>query len=149
VAFLDQDDRWHEEKLLLQVPVLNRAEVSVAYVESFWSWPPGVTGRRRADQPRSGAVPGYVSGTMVARREVFARVGRFRPEYRYADSLDWFARAAETRVNVELLPRVLLYHRVHDANLSRRGAESRAECARILKRALDRRRARAASASPE
>ena len=102
---------------------------------------------RRPDQPRAGIVPGYLSSTMLARRPVFDVVGGFSTEYRYADSLDWFTRAAECGIVVDLLPDVVLYHRVHDGNLSRQGDASRAECVQIIRRALERRRARAAQAS--
>lgn len=143
IAFLDQDDRWHHDKLTRQVAHLAEhpaVDVVVAHVESVWE------GRnedavRRADQPRGGTVPGYLSSTMLARRQVFDRVGGFDHAYRFADSLDWFARAAELGVVVHLMPDVLLVHRVHGDNLSRSGVASRAECVRILKRALDRRRA--------
>lgn len=143
IAFLDQDDRWHAAKLVRQVAHLEArpdVDVSVAHAESVWNDGSDGSREREPDQPRSGAVPGYVSSTMLARRRAFDRVGGFDPAYRYADSLDWFARASERGVVVDLLPEVLLHHRVHAGNLSRRGAASRAECARILKRALDRRR---------
>ena len=143
IAFLDQDDRWAADKLRRQVAYLRErplVDVVVAHAESVWEHGAGRDIARAPDQPRSGVVPAYVSSTMLARREVFSRVGGFDPAYRYADSLDWFARARDAGVGIELMPDVLLYHRVHGGNLSRRGEASRAECARILKRALDRRR---------
>jgi glycosyltransferase involved in cell wall biosynthesis len=147
IAFLDQDDLWHREKLARQVAHLDacrHVDVSVASVESFWSEGDGREAARERDQPRSGAVPGYVTTAMLARRGVFDRVGPFRSELRYADSLDWFARAAECGVVIDLIPDVLVRHRVHGSNLSRQGAESRRECVAILRQTLARRRARAA-----
>lgn len=147
LAFLDQDDRWHPDKLARQMERFERRahlDVVVSHVESFWD--EDVV--RGADQPRAGAVPGYISGTMLARRDVFDRIGVFDPGIWYVDSLDWFARAAEASLAIELMPDVLLYHRVHGGNLSRRGEQSRAECLRILKRALDRRRLSAAAQEP-
>jgi glycosyltransferase involved in cell wall biosynthesis len=145
VAFLDQDDRWHPHKLSRQLAHLardRRLDVSVAHVESFWAAATGTPPEPRvADQPRSGVVPGYVTGAMLARRRVFDRVGGFSQDCRYVDSLDWFARAAECGAVVALLPDVLLYHRVHAGNLSRHGHDSRAECLRVVRAALERRRA--------
>lgn len=139
IAFLDQDDRWHPRKLARQVAHLQanpQLDVVVAHVESFWEG----EAPRAADQPRAGAVPGYVTSSMLARRGVFERVGLFDPRLWFVDSLDWFVRARERDVGIDLIPDVLLYHRVHAGNLSRRGRDSRAECLRIVKSALDRRR---------
>ncbi len=139
LAFLDQDDRWLPGKLERQVARLGARpdlDAVVSYVESFWDDDAG----RERDQPRSGAVPGYVSGTLLARRAIFDRVGLFDPQLWFVDSLDWFARASECGASIELMPDVLAQHRVHRGNLSRRGRDSRAETLRVLRRALDRRR---------
>jgi glycosyltransferase involved in cell wall biosynthesis len=139
VAFLDQDDWWHPEKTARQLArfaAVPRLDLVVAHVESVWE-----DGRSRGvDQPRGGPAPGYITGTLLARRTLFDLVGPFATELRYVDALDWFVRAADRRAASELMPDVLLYHSVHAANLSRHGAESRSECLRVVKRALDRRR---------
>lgn len=141
VAFLDQDDWWPVDKIERQVDrfaARGDLGVSVGHVDSVWD---DEAAPRTRDQPRSGAVPGYIPGTMLARRSVFTRVGGFNEQLWYMDGLDWFARAREAGVAVELLPDVLLYHRVHEGNLSRRGYDSRSEALHILRSALGRRRA--------
>jgi glycosyltransferase involved in cell wall biosynthesis len=142
LAFLDQDDRWHPEKLLRQLAVFEadpRLDLVVAHVECQWE----AEEVRTPDQPRSGVTPGYVTGTLLARRQAFDLVGPFDPALRFVDGLDWFIRAADRKVPTCLMTDVLLYHRVHAHNLSRRGHESRAECLRVLRRALGRRRGEA------
>ena len=87
------------------------------------------------------AVPGYLTGTLLARRSLFKTVGLFNTTLRYGDAADWFLRAAEQGAAMELLPDVLMYHRIHHANLSRRKAStSREEFLQIVKSSLDRRR---------
>lgn len=140
VAFLDQDDWWALDKIerqLARFAARGGLEVSVGLVESVWE---GSTPARTSDQPRAGAVPGYVAGTMLARRSAFEAVGGFSEHLWFMDSLDWFARARDRRIVIELLPDVLLFHAVHGGNLSRRGSDSRAEALRVLKASLDRRR---------
>jgi hypothetical protein len=52
-------------------------------------------------------------------------------------------RAAEQGIQVDLLPDVLVYRRLHDTNRSTAlGGPSRAEYLRIIKASLDRRRAK-------
>jgi glycosyltransferase involved in cell wall biosynthesis len=144
VAFLDADDLWHPEKLERQMARFDtRPElgVSVTLVRNFWS--PELTGPERASNDSRGtqAVPGYRSVTLLARRALFTSVGFFDPALRHGNDTDWFLRAAEQGVVMELLPRVLVHRRLHDANRSRRlAAASHREYLRILKASLDRRR---------
>jgi hypothetical protein len=86
-------------------------------------------------------MPGYYTGTLLARRILFDAVGPFNTTLRHADDTEWFLRAAEHRAVMDLLPDVLTYHRMHTANLSRRMAvASQDEYLRIVKASLDRRR---------
>jgi GT2 family glycosyltransferase len=79
---------------------------------------------------------------MLARRTNFDRVGLFDETLRHGNDRDWLLRAAEQGVQVELLPDILVYRRLHHANRSSAmGDLSRAEYLRILKTSLDRRRA--------
>ena len=75
-------------------------------------------------------------------RCVFDRVGGFDTELWFGDGADWFMRAAEKGAVVALLDDVLLYHRMHEKNLTRRRADaSREEFLDIVRASLSRRRA--------
>jgi GT2 family glycosyltransferase len=96
------------------------------------------------DHPRAGSVPGYATTTLLARRSVFDVVGRFDTSLWFSDATDWFLRAREHGVVLDVVPEVLVFHRMHEHNLTRRrSAASRAEFARTVKASLDRRRGRA------
>lgn len=140
LAFLDQDDWWAPDKLARQLGHFARRpdlDVSIGHVQSVWA---DEQGTREADQPRSGIVPGFIPGTMLVRASAFARMGGFDNRLWYVDGLDWFARALDHNLAFEILPDVLLFHRVHADNLSRRGGESRSEALQVLRAALARRR---------
>jgi glycosyltransferase involved in cell wall biosynthesis len=144
VAFLDQDDLWHPEKLARQLVCFEARpalDACITFIQKFWE--PGFEDDADfyAGYPRGAAVPGYVSTTLLARRSVFDLVGSFNPALRFSDASDWFLRAAERGVAVELLPEVLVYHRQHRSNLTRREDQaSRDEFLHFVKRALDRQR---------
>ena len=144
VAFLDPDDLWHPDKLAIQVGRLRaRADLdcSVTHAELLFADPEDA--RRVAGQPRAGTVPGYATTTLLARREAFERVGALDDSLWFADATDWFLRARAHGLAIELLPDALVLHRVHAANLTRRRAhDSEDEFLRVVKRSLDRRRAR-------
>lgn len=145
LAFLDQDDVWHPGKLELQLSrfaARPELDVSIAHVQRFWTseledQATSFRGRRVAKP-----LPGYITGTFLVRRRVFEVVGLFDVGVRYADSMEWFLRATDRGMISELLPDVLLRHRMHGRNLSQsEGDDSRDEFLRLIKASLDRKRA--------
>jgi glycosyltransferase involved in cell wall biosynthesis len=152
VAFLDADDFWHPEKLARQMARFAARDdlgVSVTRIEHFWI--PELEDEKRQFQndPRGGALPGYVTMTLLARRALFDAIGPFDESLWHTDAAYWFLRAAEHGTVIEMLPEVLVSHRMHHANLSRRyGDESRAEFVRLVKRSLDARRSDGQPARP-
>ena len=143
VAFVDADDLWRPEKLARQLGILGeRPELGVVFthLENFWS--PDADPSMRPTEEAFRPLPGYTSVTMLARREVFARVGTFDVTLKHGNDRDWFCRAAEHGVPMAMMPDVLVRRRLHASNRSAElGGSSRAEYLRILKASLDRRRA--------
>lgn len=143
VTFLDADDLWHPEKLLRQLGCFEkRPELGycVTHIQNFWvrelSEEKDKLNNHRLSQP----LPGYVTQTLMARRGVFETVGFFDASLRHGDDTDWFLRASDQGALAELMPDVLVYRRLHDANLSRAAAASREEYLHIIKNTLNRRR---------
>ena len=144
IGFLDADDLWHPRKLARQVDLLDaRRDLSMCFtlLRNF------VDGRDTpesllADTALDGAVPGYTSVTMLARRELFTRIGGFDRSLAHGNDRDWFLRAVEAGATKEMIGEVLVFRRLHGENRSRTTAPaSRAEYVRIVKASLDRRRA--------
>ena len=134
LAFCDADDLWHPEKLARQLErFAERPELGVVFthLENFRSGGDAVD-----------VVPGYSSVTMLARREAFDRVGPLDVTLKHGNDRDWFCRAAEEGMVMEMMPDVLVRRRLHETNRSAALSDSsRAEYLRILKASLDRRRA--------
>ena len=144
IAFLDADDLWHPEKLERQMARFQaRPELCycVTYSQNFWVPEMTAEAERYRDHRISRPMPGFVTGTLVARRGMFESVGLFNAELGHGDSTQWFLRAAEHGAVMELLPDVLTRRRLHSENRSRiRATASREEFLRIVKSSLDRRR---------
>ena len=144
IAFLDCDDKWVPDKLALQ---LSRYEVNanlgicVGHAQNFWEPEAAEEEARNRDQRRAQPVPGYVSGTILARAGVFDRIGLFNPKLKHGDATEWFMRAKQAGVVIDLLPEVLLYRRLHKHNRSRQWAvRSREEFIHLVKASLDQKR---------
>jgi len=144
IAFLDADDLWHVEKLKRQMDrfrCLPELACSVGHVQNFWISELHEEEEKFCDHRISKPLAGYVSGTLLARRAAFDKVGPFNPVLSHGDSTDWFLRARENKLIIELLPDVLLYRRLHQNNRIRKlGSSSRTQFLGIVKSAIDRRR---------
>jgi glycosyltransferase involved in cell wall biosynthesis len=148
VAFIDQDDLWHREKLERQLACFAEdphLELCFAHVERFWE--PALQAERDAyrDHGRGGRVAGYSTPTLLARRSAFERVGPLNVDLRFGDATEWTLRAIDAGLRMRMLPDTLLYHRMHESNLTRQREASKAEFVRIVRSTLARRRERRGS----
>ena len=141
-AFLDADDRWHRDKLILQMARFEarpELDISLGHVQNFWMPEVDAERARFAGTRRTAPIPGYTASTLVARREVFARLGPFNAAMKHGEQTEWFLRARESGAEIELLPDVLLERRLHGDNVSRHKAEaSLAQYFALLKGHLER-----------
>ena len=148
VAFLDQDDLWEPGKLARQMARFEarpKLDVCIAHAQLFWVAELRPEAMRLRGQSRAHVVPGYTSGTLLTRRTFFDTIGAFNASLWFGDATEWFLRVIDKKAVIELLPDVLLYHRMHRANLTRRRiSDSREEFLGIVKRSLDHRRQRPA-----
>ena len=145
VAFLDADDLWRPEKLTRQMARFEaRPELGycLSLVQTIWADELRDEAEWFRGHPRAGPVVGYSNITLLARRALFETVGLLDSTQLTTDSVDWFLRAADQGVSMEVVPEVLTYHRLHGANLGQRDAAARRrEWLRFVKRKLDEGRA--------
>ena len=146
LAFLDADDLWLPEKLAMQVSRLqSRPELDacVAHVRMFWAPELREEEEFYREHPRAQAIPGYASISLLAQRTVFDRIGMYREDLWSADSTEWFIRFREAGLALDCMEEVLVLHRMHSNNLTRRRSEaSKAEFARVVADSLLKRRGR-------
>jgi glycosyltransferase involved in cell wall biosynthesis len=152
IAFLDADDLWHREKLARQMARFE-ARPDLGYcltlVQVFWEDHLREEAERLRDHRRTNSVPGYATVTLLARRELFDTVGLLDPTLATSDAADWFLRAARHGVAMEVVPQVLVYRRIHGANLTRRNLPARRrEWLRFVKAYLDSQRELAPDSLP-
>lgn len=146
IAFLDADDLWHPEKLTRQMGRFEarpELDLCITYIQNFWIPELAEEAERYRDQPLSRPAAGYIGQTLLARRRIFETVGQFNPVLRHSETRDWFLRAQESGAVLEILPEVLVYRRLHEANTIRSHAlasASRDEYLQLVKASLDRRR---------
>ena len=139
LAMLDQDDRWHPEKLRRQFDLLNSQpdislvlglqEFQLSSGDQFPRW----FKPEWAESPQ----PGYVFGCMLIRKLVFLRVGLLDENLRFgSDDVDWFGRAKSFRVPEVLIPEVVLYRNIHESNTSSQTKPFNAELLKVIRRKI-------------
>lgn len=142
IAFLDADDLWTDDKLSGQLAAFEAEpalDAVFGLVEQFYT-PERAEELARQVQLPTEPIAGYVPGTILARRKVFARVGMFESRWRVGEGIDWYLRARDAGLAVRLQQRVILRRRIHDDNMGRREQASATDYIHIIKAALDRRR---------
>lgn len=147
VAFLDADDRWTPDAITAQLRAFaydEQLELVFGHVREFIS--PELDEHQASQMTsREALEPGYLVGAVLIRSATLARVGSFNEQLVTGDFVDWMTRAHELGVREALIPEHVLWRRVHTSNHGRLHADARADYARLLKWALDRRRRAAAS----
>lgn len=141
ISFLDSDDAYLPGKQARQLERFSarpELEICMCHAEMFWE--PGLgdeEARYRAAGRHRGA---YLFQTMLARRQVFEKVGPIGPELNIGDVVDWMARARDAGAVIEVLDDVLVRRRMHPASLTHR-TPSLDRYVEVVKARLDRVRA--------
>ena len=118
-------------------------DICITYAKIFWSEDLKKEKDYFKDHPRTKAIPGYATTTLLAKKSVFKTIGDFNYNYWFSDATEWFIRAKELGVRMRIIKEPLTFHRMHQSNLTkRRSDESRDEFLLLVKDVLDRKKNR-------
>jgi glycosyltransferase involved in cell wall biosynthesis len=129
VAFIDSDDVWHADRLSLQLPLFDRAEVGLVFGNAalldYRRRPPRRLRRTFFDNVRPSrgrALEAFARGCFVpcssvlARRRCFDETGGFVPGRGAADYLKWVEISA--RYELDYVPAPVFDYAIHAGGLS-------------------------------
>lgn len=145
IAFNSSDDVWASDKLSAQIEyMLVHPEIQYTltrvkfFLEQGCSVPPAFK-----RELLMGDYVGTMSETLVSRKSLFQLIGGFNPDYVVNEDTEWFLRAKDRQVPGAVIPRVLVYKRIHDQNtgLGKIGAtRSNQTILKAAKQSIDRKR---------
>lgn len=142
IAFLDADDLWAPQKLSMQVGYL-MAHPDLGYTISHLRIliEPGVAKPAWLNERLSlEYAAAYLPSALLVRRRVLEEVGGFDVSLWCSNDSDWFFRAKDAGITMALLPDVLLYRRIHRANLSSDVPTATSDLLRVVKASIVRQR---------
>lgn len=142
IAFLDVDDLWPVNNLYTLVEEISRNDEAEAVLGhgQIANYNPSTDTYEYSGSP-AGEFPYYV-GAALYRRSVFSKVGLFDPTLRYGEDTDWFMRARELGIVVRKLEEITLVVRRHGNNMTLNRDPRELNQLRVLKKSVDRLRAR-------
>ncbi len=138
VGFLDADDRWASpttagEARLARLLRDSAVDLVLGMTQVFRA---GEGGEEKIGPPRA-----ILSlGPMLARREVFAKVGGFDPAFHTGEDLDWFARAREQGCELAWVDATVQWYRRHPGTLTSDGVAQDRGVLNTARAAIARRR---------
>ena len=142
LAFLSSDDRWLPGKLAHQIQVM-RDQPDLAYTITHFQYvlqpdcPIPATFNRNL---LGHSLVGRIMETLVVRRVAYEQIGGYDTTFRTAEDVDWYARAKDAGLPMQVLQEVYLEKRIHDDNLSTSGALNTPHLMEALRRSIQRRR---------
>jgi glycosyltransferase involved in cell wall biosynthesis len=139
IAFLDADDCYPENKISTQIEYLTDNQNwggCIGHEKNFIDSSYDISAKDYEHFMHKEKI-GLI--TLVARKYVFEKVGKFNRDYVTGSDFEWFTRANELGVKIPILPMELLNRRIHANNLSIKGkGNSKAVRFRIMRESLQR-----------
>ena len=141
LAFLDADDKWVENKIVLQMAAFDndpKLDIVFGHVQQFFS--PELADLKNDQSAELELMPGYIPSTLLIKRDAFLQVGLFETNWKMGEFASWYLRSLEQGLQQLMLPDLVALRRLHDSNNGLQQRSSINNYIHIIKASLDRRR---------
>jgi glycosyltransferase involved in cell wall biosynthesis len=138
IAFLDADDLWTPDKLLLQKQIFDdhpETDMVFGQVQQFNS--PEISRDKVAPLRQDlEQIAGYTAGTLLISKEKFLKAGLFNESLKIGEFIDWYVRAKERFPSILMCSEVIMKRRIHLANTGILLRNERNDFTRVLRAKL-------------
>jgi len=142
VAFLDADDLWLEEKIDLQMQLLQKNSILdgvFGQVQQFISPELDDSIKAKIHCPNRQMV-GTIPSTLLIKKSAFKKIGDFNSSYAIGEFIDWYARAMDAKLQITNISSLVTLRRLHSNNKGITLTPQINDYTKLLKAILDRRR---------
>lgn len=140
IAFIDSDDLWEKNKIEKQVNYFknnSNMDICLTNVKMFFEKELENEKKYFKNHPRMKSIPGYATITLLAKKDVFDKIGFFDEDLKFTDAVEWL-RKARKKLNMKIIREVLVFHRLHKENITRKNRKkSEEEFIKLVKRNID------------
>jgi len=146
LAFTSHDDIWVPHKLRKQAErfaARRELDYCIALVRPFLDRSISLPPAGFRPELVGAEVPGYLAETLVARPRAFERAGNFDTSFPQGEDTEWYARARDVGLKMEMIDEVLVHKRLHGNSTTYSAARAqqwRVAVLRVVKQTLERRR---------
>jgi len=144
IAFIDADDIWKPQKLLMQINFLESnpsVDIVFGHMQHFLS-PELSEEEKNIRHCPEHPVPATAPSAFFTKKRSFDIVGSFEKKWRVGEFIDWMSRAKTKGLSYNVLPEVLIMRRIHATNTGVTERSSRVDYVRIAREALKRKRSK-------
>ena len=140
IGFLDADDLWSGNKLLLQLARMEE-DPSLGIVLGLSQVMRLQDGDAKLQFEKwHSPILLLLFGAAVMRRSVFEKVGFFDETLHHSEDTDWFMRVREMGISTAIVQEVSLFYRRHESNMTLDSVARNRFFIKAVKKSLDRRR---------
>ncbi|MEA3446548.1 MAG: glycosyltransferase, partial [Bacteroidota bacterium] len=140
VAFIDADDLWTNNKLEQQLDIFATkpdSEIVIGFTQRI---PVTMNAISAEQEPNPKVLLLYNLGCTLIRKSVFDKIGNFDEDLLLSEDTDWFFRAMEANIPIELHRDIVQYYRFHQNNITNDKKRDHLYQIKAYKKSLDRRR---------
>ena len=118
IAYLDCDDLWEKDKLVLQETAAHKdPSLEAVFGHAFNFAEPSELERFQSPCHRLGvAIPGWLPSAALVRKSLLETMGGFNPEVKNVEVVDWIMRLRRREARTLMLPETVLRRRLHARN---------------------------------
>jgi glycosyltransferase involved in cell wall biosynthesis len=142
LAFLDSDDLWLKDKLIIQSQCFAKnphLDIVFGHVQQFISPELDNVIRQRFEIPKE-IIQGIHRGTMLIKKQSFLSVGYFDSHWQRVEFIDWYIRAKALNLEMMVIPNILFKRRIHQNNIGIIKKDRQSEYVQVIKQALNKKR---------
>ncbi|MCK5811892.1 MAG: glycosyltransferase [Clostridiales bacterium] len=142
LAFIDHDDVWVPYKLQIQLERLLfdvTTDVVFGHISQFYSSEVNQAYKSKYICPTNPS-KGRHAGTMLIKKEDFLTVGFFDEQLRVGESIDWIGRLDDSQLRSAIIPKVLMYRRMHYNNFGIINKQNRQDFAKVFAKRIKEKR---------
>ena len=119
MTFLDGDDIFLEERILIGLPLLENgmSDIVIGNQKYFFEKEVDMSTVKIENINSENPQRSYLT-SMILKRETFIQVGEFDTTLQIAGDLDWFLRAKRKNIKIDFVSNDFVLRRIHNENLS-------------------------------